>query len=109
MIRNSRIIYALSHVVAETIRVTFDPSKLSYQDMLDMFWSFHTPTDPRFAGTQYRSAIFPHTDEQKQLATKSMEEKGRLGSWVAVEDASDFYQGEEYHQKYIAKMTGRLT
>ena len=77
--------------------------------MLDMFWSFHTPTDPRFAGTQYRSAIFPHTDEQKQLATKSMVEKGRLGSWVAVEDASDFYKGEEYHQKYIAKMTGRLT
>ena len=73
-----------------------------------MFFSFHTPSDPRFAGTQYRSAIFTHTKEQQQLALQAIEDKGRLGSWVAVEDASDFYQAEEYHQKYIDKMTGRL-
>ena len=93
---------------AETIRVTYDETKLSYNDMLDLFFSFHTPSDPRFAGTQYRSAIFTHTDEQKQLAKQAVQDKGRVGSWVAVEDASDFYQAEEYHQKYIDKMTGRL-
>lgn len=86
----------------------YDETKLSYNDMLDLFFSFHTPSDPRFAGTQYRSAIFAHTEEQKQLATKAVQDKGRVGSWVAVEDASDFYQAEEYHQKYIDKMTGRL-
>ena len=94
---------------AETIRVTFDPTKLSYGDMLDMFFSFHTPADPRFAGTQYRSAIFVHNDEQRELAEKALQEKGStMQKFVAIEKASDFYQAEEYHQKYIAKMTGRL-
>lgn len=90
---------------AESIRVTFDPAKISYQDMLDMFFSFHTPADPRFAGSQYRSAIFYFNDEQKELAVKAFEVRGSLGRFVAVEPASDFYQAEDYHQNYIEKQT----
>ncbi|CAB9514387.1 Peptide methionine sulfoxide reductase MsrA [Seminavis robusta] len=90
---------------AEAMRVTFDPSKISYEELLTMMFSFATPADPRFAGTQYRFAIFYHTQEQKALAEKAVEARGRLGSWVAVEPASDFYRAEEYHQKYIDKQT----
>jgi len=90
---------------AEAIRVSFDPSKISYDELLKMFFSFATPSDPRFAGTQYRSALFYHTPEQKQLAEIAIEARGRLGSWVSLEPASDFYRAEEYHQKYIDKQT----
>ena len=93
---------------AESIRVTFDPTKISYADLLDMFFSFHTPSDPRFAGTQYRSAVFYHTQEQKQLAEQAMAKRGRVGSWVAIEPASDFYQAEDYHQKYIVKQISSM-
>ena len=93
---------------AESIRVTFDPSKVSYNDMLDMFFGFHTPADPRWAGTQYRSAIFVHTLEQRNLAEAAVKAQGTIGKYVAVEDASDFYRAEEYHQKYIKKATSGL-
>ncbi len=94
---------------AESIRVTFDPTQLSYQDMLGMFFDFHTPADPRWAGTQYRSAIFVHTPEQKELARAALATRGALGRFVAVEEASDFYRAEEYHQRYIVKaMGGRM-
>ena len=66
----------------------------------------HTPADPRWAGTQYRSAIFVHTAEQRELAEKAVQSRGALGKFVAVEKASDFYRAEEYHQKYIETMTG---
>jgi peptide-methionine (S)-S-oxide reductase len=72
--------------------------------MLDMFLSFHTPSDPRFAGTQYRSAIFVYNPEQRALSEQLLATKGRLGAMIAVEDASDFYQAEEYHQNYLVKM-----
>ena len=93
---------------AESIRVTFDPTLISYQDLLDMFFSFHTPADPRFATTQYRSAIFYHTTEQKELAEKAVAARGALGKFVAVEPASDFYRAEEYHQKFIAKQVDAM-
>ena len=93
---------------AEGIRVHFNPDKISYQDLLDMVFSFHTPQDPRFAGTQYRSAIFYHTPEQKRLAEAAVEARGRVGSWVAIEPASDFYKAEEYHQKFIDKQTSQM-
>ena len=66
----------------------------------------HTPADPRWAGTQYRSAIFVHTPDQRTMAERAVKARGALGGFVAVEDASDFYKAEEYHQKYIEKMTG---
>jgi len=71
--------------------------------MLDMFFGLHTPADPRWAGTQYRSAIFVHTPEQRALAEAAVRAQGTLGKYVAVETASDFYRAEEYHQNYIDK------
>jgi peptide-methionine (S)-S-oxide reductase len=87
---------------AEAIRVTFDPKKLAYYDLLKMYFGFHTPSDPRFAGTQYRSAIFVHDAEQREYAELFVLSNG-LGRFVSVEDSSDFYKGEEYHQNYIDK------
>lgn len=69
-----------------------------------MFSSYHTPADPRWAGTQYRSAIFYTSEEQKELAELLVKGMGALGKYVAVEPASDFYRGEDYHQKYLEKM-----
>ena len=89
---------------AEAIRITYDPAKLSYEDLLDLFFDIHTPSDPRFAGTQYRSAIFYSSEEQKQLAEAATAKKGALGKYVAIEPSSDFYRAEEYHQKYLDKM-----
>lgn len=68
-------------------------------------FSYHTPADPRWAGTQYRSAIFVYNGEQREMASKFLEEKigGKLATYVAIEDASDFYKAEEYHQKYLEK------
>ena len=88
---------------AESIRLSFDPEVLSYENLLDMFLSFHTPAPPQFTGTQYRSAIFYHTPEQKQLAEEAMANAGAVNRFVAVEPASDFYRAEEYHQEYLKK------
>jgi peptide methionine sulfoxide reductase MsrA len=96
----------LRHPDAESIRISFDSSRISYRELLDLFFEMHTPADPRWAGTQYRSAIFVHTPEQREQAEQAVAIRGRLGMFVAVEDASDFYAAEEYHQKYIEKMTG---
>jgi peptide methionine sulfoxide reductase MsrA len=73
---------------------------------LDLFFDMHTPADPRWAGTQYRSAIFVHTPEQRAWAEQAVHARGALGRFVAVEEAGDFYAAEDYHQKYIEKMTG---
>mmetsp|Transcript_12083 Transcript_12083/g.20049 ORF Transcript_12083/g.20049 Transcript_12083/m.20049 type:complete len:96 (-) Transcript_12083:249-536(-) len=89
---------------AESIRITFDPTKVGYADLLSMFNAYHTPEDPRWAGTQYRSAIFYMNAEQKEMAESLVKNMGALGKYVAVEPASDFYRGEDYHQKYLEKM-----
>lgn len=89
---------------AESIRVIFDPTIVTYGDLLSMFFGFHTPTDPRWAGTQYRSAIFTHTKEQQELAKAMIEQVGALGNFVPIEDASDFYRAEEDHQRYLDKL-----
>ena len=86
---------------AESIRVTFNKDKWTYEQMLDSFFASHTPYPG--AGTQYRSAIFYHTEEQKQMAEKACKERGSVGGYVSVEKASDFYRAEEYHQKYVEK------
>jgi len=88
---------------AESIRVTFNKDKWTYERLLDYFFDTHTPADPRWAGTQYRSAIFCHTEEQKYLAEQACKQRGALGGYVSVEMASDFYRAEEYHQKYVEK------
>jgi peptide-methionine (S)-S-oxide reductase len=93
---------------AESIRVQFDPMVLDYKEMLKMFFSYHTPADPQYAGSQYRSAIFYFNEEQKQLSEECVKEWGAFGKYVAVEPASDFYKAELYHQKYMDKIGGRM-
>eukprot|EP00532_Pseudo-nitzschia_australis_P007671 CAMPEP_0168162964 /NCGR_PEP_ID=MMETSP0139_2-20121125/111_1 /TAXON_ID=44445 /ORGANISM="Pseudo-nitzschia australis, Strain 10249 10 AB" /LENGTH=168 /DNA_ID=CAMNT_0008079803 /DNA_START=308 /DNA_END=814 /DNA_ORIENTATION=+ len=93
---------------AESIRVTFNKDKWTYEQMLQFFFDVHTPADPRWAGTQYRSAIFYHTEEQKQLVEHACKQLGALGKFVSVEEASDFYRAEEYHQKYVEKQVANV-
>lgn len=92
---------------AESMRIFFDPEKVSYEELLDFFFEVHTPADPRWAGTQYRSAIFAATPEQQAAAKAAVAKRGALGNFVAVEETSDFYKAEEYHQRYLDKMVGR--
>ena len=97
---------------AEVVQGTFDPRKVSYEQLLDVFWQAHDPTQvnrqgPDF-GTQYRSAIFFHSPEQEAAAKQSraaLEASGKLKRPIATEitPASTFYRAEEYHQKYLQK------
>lgn len=97
---------------AEAVRVEFDPAKITYRDLLDAFWRSIDPTDDggQFAdrGSQYRSAIFYHSDEQKAEAEASREEinaSGRFTRPVAtvIESIKKFFPAEDYHQKYCLK------
>ncbi len=96
----------------EVVEVLYDPEKVSYQALLDMFWRTINPTDAggQFGdrGPQYRSAIFYHTDTQKELAEaskKALGDSGRFEKPVVTEilPVSTFYPAEEYHQDYAAK------
>ncbi len=94
---------------AEAVQVVYDPSKITYRQLLDVFWRHIDPTDPggQFVdrGNQYRSAIFYHNDQQKREAEASKEELGRSGRFdkpIATEivAATKFYPAEDYHQDY---------
>jgi peptide-methionine (S)-S-oxide reductase len=97
---------------AEVVQVKYDPAKVTYDQLLDVFWSNHDPTTlnrqgPDF-GTQYRSAIFVHSPEQEREARASkekMQASGRFRRPIVTEiaPASTFYPAEDYHQKYLAK------
>ena len=97
---------------AEAVQVTFDPSKVSYETLLNVFWDNHNPTTrnqqgPDF-GSQYRSVIFYHSDEQKKLAEASRQKLDESGKWknpivTQVLPATTFYKAEEYHQQYLKK------
>ena len=97
---------------AEVVQVTFDPAKVSYEQLLDAFWQLHDPTQvnrqgPDFGG-QYRSAIFFLSPEQEAIAKKSRAALEASGKWkrpIATEitPANTFYRAEEYHQKYLQK------
>ena len=97
---------------AEVVQVTFDPSKVSYEQLLDVFWKIHDPTQvnrqgPDF-GTQYRTAIFYHSPEQEATAKKSkhaLDASGRFRQPIATEitPAGPFWRAEEYHQRYLEK------
>ena len=97
---------------AEAVEGTFDPERVSYQQLLEHFWEMHDPTTPNRqgwdVGTQYRSAIFVHSEEQRRLAEasrKELEESGRYGAPIVTEivDAKEFWPAEEYHQRYYEK------
>ncbi len=96
----------------ESVQVSFDPGKVSYSKLLDVFWHSVDPTDSggQFCdrGSQYRSAIFYHTEEQRRLAEESkqtLEKSGQLAKPIATEvrPLSTFYPAEEYHQDYYKK------
>ena len=96
----------------EAVQVIFDPQKITYRQLLDIFWRHVDPTDPggQFVdrGPQYRTAIFYHDEEQKRLAEDSKREldrSGRFGKPVVTEilPAAAFYAAEEYHQDYFMK------
>jgi peptide-methionine (S)-S-oxide reductase len=94
---------------AEAVQVVYDPTKISYENLLDVFWKNIDPTvkDQQFCdhGDQYRTAIFYHSDEQKQLAEASKVTVAERFNNVYTEivPASTFYPAEEYHQDYYQK------
>ena len=97
---------------AEVVEVTYDPSRVSYDDLLNVFWTSHDPTTLNRQGpdrgTQYRSAIFYHHDDQKATAEASKQRwnaSGRFSGPIVTEitPTSAFYRAEEYHQRYLEK------
>lgn len=95
---------------AEAVEVTYDPQVVSYQKLLDVFWQIHDPTTMNRqgpdVGSQYRSAIFTHGDEQRNIAKLSLaREQQNYAKPIVTEivEASPFYHAEEYHQRYFEK------
>jgi peptide-methionine (S)-S-oxide reductase len=101
----------------EVVRVVFDPAKTSYEELLRLFWEGHDPTQGmrqgNDVGTQYRSAIYTHGDEQRRQAEASVRAyqealngAGRGEITTEVREAPDYYYAEDYHQQYLAKNPG---
>jgi peptide-methionine (S)-S-oxide reductase len=97
---------------AEVVQVEYDPQEVSYEELLDVFWNNHNPTQVNRQGPdvgyQYRSVIFYHNEKQKETAMKSKEKLDKSGKWkspiaTSIEPVSTFYKAEEYHQKYLEK------
>ena len=103
---------------AEAIEIVFDPSKTSYEKILEYFFRLHDPTtlnrQGNDVGTQYRSAIFFHNDEQRQIAETVKQKVNSKGMWkgrvvTEIVKASPFYEAEAYHQDYLQKNPGGYT
>jgi len=97
---------------AEVVEVEYEPEKISYEDLLKVFWANHDPTTLNRqgpdVGTQYRSVIFYHTPEQQAAALASkekLEKSGRYRRPIVTEivPATSFYRAEDYHQQYLEK------
>jgi len=97
---------------AEVVQVEYEPSQISYEELLRAFWGIHDPTTPNRkgpdVGTQYRSVIFYHNAEQEKsarLIKQEIEKSKKLKRPIVTEivPAQDFYKAEEYHQKYFQK------
>jgi peptide-methionine (S)-S-oxide reductase len=96
---------------AECVEVTYDPSKITFQELLEAFFRSHDPTtlnrQGADVGTQYRSVIFYHNDEQKRLAETAKAELNKAGAYAnpivtEISPATTFYEAEAYHQSYFA-------
>jgi peptide-methionine (S)-S-oxide reductase len=88
----------------EVVQIEYDPARVSYQQLLDHFWSLHSPIVQEKA--QYRSVIFTHDDEQADIARRPLDLKKSGATrqiYTSVEPASTFYRAEEYHQQYLTK------
>ncbi len=101
---------------AETVQITFDPRQVAYADLLRVFFSIHDPTtlnrQGADVGTQYRSAIYYHTPEQKAAAEQVMAELNAQHVWdkpivTEVMPAAPFYPAEDYHQEYFQRNPGQ--
>lgn len=101
---------------AEVVQVTFDPDEISFEDLLDVFFSIHDPTtlDRQGAdvGTQYRSAIFTHEDRQREIAERKIAELEADGPWddpivTEVAPLGEFYPAEAYHDEYFRRNSGQ--
>jgi peptide-methionine (S)-S-oxide reductase len=97
---------------AETVYIEYDEQSISYEQLLELFWTIHDPTQKNRqgpdVGSQYRSVIFYYTEEQKMLAVKSMDRFNASKTFhkplaTEIVKASDFYPAEDYHQKYFKK------
>jgi peptide-methionine (S)-S-oxide reductase len=97
---------------AEAVEVTFDPARVSYDDLLDVFWESHNPTtrdrQGLDIGSQYRSMIFYHSPEQRAAAERTKEEHQAKLHWprkivTEIVEAPEFYEAEDYHQQYLEK------
>lgn len=100
---------------AEVVRIEYDPARVSYERLLEMFWSIHDPTTPNRqgpdVGTQYRSVIFYYTPAQRDAAEASKRRAGESSRFrrpivTEITPAPAFHRAEEYHQRYVEK-TGR--
>jgi peptide-methionine (S)-S-oxide reductase len=96
---------------AEAVRIIFDPIRITFRELLDVFFASHDPTTPdrqgNDVGTQYRSAVFYHTELQRQIALQTIAELDRSGVWSSsvvteVQPAGMFYPAEAEHQDYFA-------
>lgn len=97
---------------AEVVEVVYDPSVVSYDELLNVFWRIHDPTTPNRqgpdVGTQYRSVIFYHTPEQEQTARVSRERLQQSGTYkneivTEIQPAATFWRAEAYHQRYFER------
>ena len=97
---------------AEAVEVTYDPDRVSYDDLLDVFWMKHNPTTKNRQGldigSQYRSAIFFHSPEQEAAAVRTRDELQGKMHWpkkvvTEIVPATEFYEAEDYHQQYLEK------
>ncbi len=95
---------------AEVIQITYDPAVISFDDLLKVFWQTHDPTTPNRqghdVGTQYRSAIFYHNDDQRRIAEAYKEQLDASATFAApivteITPFKDFYPAEQYHQNYF--------
>lgn len=98
----------------EVVQVVYEPSKISYQELLKVFWENHNPTQGNRqgndVGTQYRSGVYYYTEEQKKIAEESkqiyeekLQSKGHGKITTEIKPAADYYYAEEYHQQYLSK------
>ena len=97
---------------AEAVEVTFDPERVSYEQLLDVFWTKHNPTTKNRQGldigNQYRSSIFFHSPEQQEAAERTKESQQAKLHWpkkivTEIVPASEFHEAEDYHQQYMEK------
>ncbi len=95
---------------AEVCRIVFDPSKITFDELLEVFWKTHDPTTPdqqgNDRGPQYRSAVFYHNEEQKRLSEEYKAQLNKSGAWskpviTSIEPLKNYYEAEDYHQNYF--------